>query len=205
VTTGEPPRQPGSAVLFVVVGIVALLLVSLVVGGAALFLRRPGTGRVSVSSAGVLPLPPPPRLTPGLAPSAVPLPTIEAVLDAGTPAPKDAGPAPKSAVASQGAATVSGSLPPDVIQRVVRRHMAQIRYCYEQGLASNPSLAGSVKIHFVIAADGTVATATESDSTLGAPTVTSCITRTFRAMVFPAPSGGIVTATYPLTFTSAGP
>ena len=202
-TTGEPPRQPGSAVLFVVVGLVALLLVAFVVGGAALFLRRPGTGRVAVSSAGVLPLPPPPRLTPGLAPSAVPMPTIEAALDAGTAPAKDAG--AKTAVASQGAATVSGSLPPDVIQRVVRRHMAEIRYCYEQGLASNPSLAGSVKIHFVIAADGNVATATDTDSTLAAPTVTSCIVRAFQRMVFPAPSGGIVTATYPLTFRSAGP
>jgi hypothetical protein len=202
---GEPPRQPGSAVLFVVVGLVALLLVAFVLGGAALFLRRPAAGRVAVSSAGVLPLPPPPRLTPVLAPSAVPLPTVGAAVDAGMPAPvpKDAG--AKAAVASQGASTVSGSLPADVIQRVVRRHMGEIRYCYEQGLTSNPSLAGSVKIHFVIAADGAVATATDTDSTLASPTVTSCIVRTFLRMTFPAPSGGIVTATYPFTFASAGP
>ena len=196
-----PPREQGSTILFVVVGFVALLLVAFVVAGAALFVRRPGTGG-GVPSSTVLRLPPPPPPPPTMVPTARPIPTVEAVLDeAGTP---DARTAVKP-LAAAGAATVSGSLPPDVIRSVVQRHMARIRYCYEQGLTTNPSLAGKVKIHFVIASDGTVATATESDSTLGDATVTSCIVRTFQSMVFPAPSGGIVTAIYPLTFASAGP
>jgi len=200
------PRHQGSTVLFVVVGVVALLLLAFVAGGAALFLRRPAAGSDAGSVTVVAPLPlPPPALT-ELAPSPMPMPTLESALDAGTsPAPRDAGAAPKTPLAGHGAATVSGSLPPDVVRSVVQRHMARIRYCYEQGLTRDPSLAGTVKIRFVIAADGAVATATESDSTLGAPTVTSCIVRTFQSMVFPAPSGGIVTVTYPLTFASAAP
>jgi hypothetical protein len=193
-----PPREQGSTILFVVVGFVALLLVAFVVAGAALFLRRPATGGVARSST-ALPIPPPPP--PTLLPAPTPVPTVEAVLDAGTP---DARTASKPQAAA-GVASVSGSLPPDVIRKVVQRSMGRIRFCYEQGLATNPSLAGKVKIHFVIASDGTVATATDSDSTLGDPAVTACITRTFLSMVFPAPSGGIVTAVYPLTFVSAAP
>jgi len=195
-----PPREQGSTILFVVVGFVALLLVAFVVAGAALFLRRPATGGgARASTALPIPPPPPPTLLP--TPPPTPVPTVEAVLDAGTP---DARTAARPQAAA-GVATVSGSLPPDVIRKVVQRSMGRIRFCYEQGLAANPSLAGKVKIHFVIASDGTVATATDSDSTLGDPAVTACITRTFLSMVFPAPSGGIVTAVYPLTFVSAAP
>jgi hypothetical protein len=193
-----PPREQGSTILFVVVGFVALLLVAFVVAGASLFVRLPGKGGGALSSTALRIPPPPPPTT---FPTPTPIPAVEAALDAGTP---DARTAAKP-LAAAGAATVSGSLPPDVIRSVVQRHMGRIRYCYEQGLTTNPSLAGKVKIHFVIASDGTVATATDSDSTLGDPTVTACITRTFLSMVFPAPSGGIVTAIYPLTFASAGP
>lgn len=195
-----PPREQGSTILFVVVGFVALLLVGFVVAGAGLFLRRPATGGGAVSST-ALRIPPPPPPPPTMLPTPTPVPTVEAMLDAGTPDART----PAKPLAAAGAATVTGSLPPDVIRSVVQRHMGRIRYCYEQGLTTNPSLAGKVKIHFVIASDGTVATATDSDSTLGDPTVTACITRTFLSMVFPAPSGGIVTAVYPLTFVSAGP
>ena len=195
----DPPRQQGSTILFVAVGVLALLLVALVVGGASLFLRRPAPAVTTASATHGWTTPPPPTPPPPpVVTETVPVPS------ASVPTDTDAGAVPK-ALAGQGTPTVSGSLPADVIRSVVKRHMGQIRYCYEHGLATNPSLAGKVTIHFVIAADGKVASATESDSTLGAPTVTACIVSTFKAMVFPAPSGGIVNATYPLTFATAGP
>lgn len=100
---------------------------------------------------------------------------------------------------TQGAAQVSGSLPPDVIRRIVRSRMGLIKACYEQGLAKNPSLTGKVNVKFVIAKDGTVASAANAESTIGDTEVISCAVGVFRRMTFPAPeNGGIVTVTYPI-------
>jgi hypothetical protein len=43
-----------------------------------------------------------------------------------------------------GATSVSGRLPPEVIQRIVRQNYGRLRLCYEAGLRSNPSLQGRV-------------------------------------------------------------
>ena len=39
-----------------------------------------------------------------------------------------------------GATSVSGRLPPEVIQRIVRQNFGRFRLCYENGLRSNPNL-----------------------------------------------------------------
>ena len=44
-----------------------------------------------------------------------------------------------------GKSVVSGRLPPEVIQRIVRQNYGRFRMCYEQGLARNPNLEGRVQ------------------------------------------------------------
>ena len=100
----------------------------------------------------------------------------------------------------QGDAQVSGSLPPDVIKRIVRQNFGRMRMCYENGLKSNPALAGNVVVKFVIDRSGAVSTATAGSSTLGDAAVVACIVRTFSALSFPEPENGIVTVSYPITF-----
>src|SRR5690606_15568496 len=53
----------------------------------------------------------------------------------------------------------SGALAAEVIRRVVSRHRAEVRFCYEQGLQQNPELEGRVTARFLIGPTGAVSTA----------------------------------------------
>jgi hypothetical protein len=99
--------------------------------------------------------------------------------------------------------SVQGSLPPEVIQRIVRSHYSQFRDCYEQGLRRNPALTGRVTVRFVIGRDGSVLTAAPvPDTRFPDGEVVRCIVREYRTLRFPAPQGGVVTAIYPILFAS---
>lgn len=94
-----------------------------------------------------------------------------------------------------------GSLDKEDIDKVVKRRLAAIRYCYEKELTHLQSLAGKVSVSFTIDASGRVSQASIKESTLGNGTVENCILRTFERMRFPSPvGGGIVTVTYPFVF-----
>jgi hypothetical protein len=101
----------------------------------------------------------------------------------------------------QGATTVNGRLPPEVIQRIVRQNFGRFRVCYQQGLAKDPKLAGTVATKFVISTTGSVTSVTRDPSTtLPDASVVSCITGSFSSLSFPQPEGGIVVVTYPINF-----
>jgi hypothetical protein len=96
-----------------------------------------------------------------------------------------------------------GSLPAEIIQRIVRQSFGRFRGCYEAGLRTNPNLEGRVTARFVIARDGSVATVHSGGSDLPDPSVVACVLRAYSGLTFPSPKDGIVTVTYPLTFTPA--
>jgi hypothetical protein len=102
-----------------------------------------------------------------------------------------------------GATSVSGRLPPEVIQRVVRQNFGRFRLCYEKGLEKNPELQGRVSVKFVIGRDGAVTSAANSGSDLPDEAVIACIVKSFNGLSFPQPEGGIVTVSYPIMFTPA--
>jgi outer membrane biosynthesis protein TonB len=102
------------------------------------------------------------------------------------------------------AATVVGSLSKDQIAKVIAAYMGQIEYCYERQLQKEPNLRGKILVHFVIGLSGAVTSASTQSSSMGSPTVESCINGVFRRMPFPSPGAGIVEATYPLVFNVAG-
>jgi len=97
-----------------------------------------------------------------------------------------------------GATTVSGRLPPEVIQRIVRQNYGRFRMCYEQGLGRNPNLEGRVSARFVIGRDGAVSNASNGGSDLPDSGVVSCVVSAFYGLSFPQPEGGIVTVVYPI-------
>ena len=112
---------------------------------------------------------------------------------------------------------VRARLAPEVIQKVVRANFAVFRTCYEAGLARSPKLEGRVSVRFVIGLDGKVSEAEEArDEAPAEPPagprakhmpdaeVVRCVLRGFRALAFPAPVGGVVTTTYPLSFAPGG-
>ena len=100
-----------------------------------------------------------------------------------------------------GSPTVSGRLPPEVIQRVVRQNFGRFKACYENGLRGNPSLQGRVSVRFVIGHDGAIQSAANGGSDLPDAGVVSCVTRAFYGLSFPQPENGIVTVTYPIVFS----
>lgn len=103
-----------------------------------------------------------------------------------------------------GKTEVSGRLPPEVIQRIVRQNYGRFRMCYEQGLARDPRLNGRVSVRFVIGRGGEVSNATNAGSSLPDSAVVACVINAFYSLNFPIPEGGIVRATYPITFELGG-
>src|SRR5690606_34957672 len=96
---------------------------------------------------------------------------------------------------------VSGRLPPQVIQRIVRQNHGRFRLCYERGLGANPSLSGRVNVRFVIGRNGAVNNVSNAGSTLPNGEVVSCVVRAFYGLSFPKPEGGLVTVSYPIAFS----
>ena len=106
--------------------------------------------------------------------------------------------------ARSGTVAVHGSLSKETIRRIVRRHLNEVRFCYEQGLRKRPDLSGQVAIKFIISPSGSVQTAAVSNTTLGDGAVELCISKVVQRMSFPMPdNSGIVVVTYPLSLTSA--
>jgi hypothetical protein len=106
--------------------------------------------------------------------------------------------ATRSPKVRMGATTVSGRLPPEVIQRIVRQNFGRFRMCYEQGLGRNPNLEGRVSARFVIGRDGSVSNVSNGGSDLPDSGVVSCVISAFYGLSFPQPEGGIVTVVYPI-------
>ena len=97
-----------------------------------------------------------------------------------------------------GQATVRGSLDKHIIKRVIRLHINEVRFCYEQELGTHPELAGKVAVQFVISDDGKVTTSFVSSTTLGNLRVETCIAQAVRRWAFPAvKGGGLVIVNYP--------
>ncbi|MCB9777393.1 MAG: AgmX/PglI C-terminal domain-containing protein [Alphaproteobacteria bacterium] len=97
---------------------------------------------------------------------------------------------------------ILGALDKSLIDAVIKRHMNQIRYCYQRELTKNPELGGKVTVKFVIAKDGSVSKADIKSSSLGNSSVESCISGRFMRFQFPEPKGGgIVIVSYPFIFS----
>lgn len=100
-----------------------------------------------------------------------------------------------------GSVILIGALEKSQIDRVVKAHLAQLRFCYMKELQHNPSLEGKVVVKFVIGKDGSVSSAKIHATNLDNPVVENCICSRFMRYQFPKPRGnGIVIVTYPFYF-----
>jgi hypothetical protein len=102
----------------------------------------------------------------------------------------------------EGATSVNGRLPPEVIRRIVRQNMGRFRLCFQNGLKHNPTLRGRVSVKFIIDRQGAVSMTADGGSDLPDPSVVGCVVRGFSNLSFPAPEGGMVTVVYPIMFSS---
>jgi TonB family protein len=104
-----------------------------------------------------------------------------------------------------GTAEVRGSLDKELIRRIIRRHINEVKYCYEQELTKKPDLGGRIMVQFTIAASGQVIASVLQNSTMGNARVENCTVQAVRRWEFPKPlGGGIVIVSYPFVLTPAG-
>ncbi len=103
----------------------------------------------------------------------------------------------------QAKAQVKGSLDRDIIRRIIRAHINEVRACYNQGLTKDPDLAGRVAIKFVIAPTGKVGSSVVQESTVKDKAVGTCIAKAVKRWKFPKPrDGGKVEVTYPFNLST---
>jgi TonB family protein len=103
----------------------------------------------------------------------------------------------------QAKAEVRGALDRDIIRRIVRAHINEVRYCYNQTLARDPSARGRLAIRFVINRRGKVELSEVGESSVRDANLGRCVARAVRRWTFPKPQGGgLVTVTYPFIFDS---
>ncbi len=91
-----------------------------------------------------------------------------------------------------GAPAVTGDLSAEVVRRVIRRHINELRFCYEQDLATTPSAAGGIDLAFVVSPTGAVteSTATAAAGATFTARVATCMQSAVRRWTFPAPEDG---------------
>jgi hypothetical protein len=80
----------------------------------------------------------------------------------------------------------------------------QARRCYNSALSSDSSLRGHVTIAVKVGPSGNVCSASVAGNDMGSPAVANCAANILRNASYPAPKGGCVVATVPLSFVPMG-
>ncbi|HWB75754.1 MAG TPA: AgmX/PglI C-terminal domain-containing protein [Nannocystaceae bacterium] len=99
--------------------------------------------------------------------------------------------------------TIVGALDPDLVRRVVRAHIDEVRACYVEGLTRDADVAGRISVQFSIGSGGNVDAAAIFESTLADPEIGVCIKDAVRRWRFPAQSSRTI-ATYPFRLAADG-
>lgn len=92
---------------------------------------------------------------------------------------------------------VTGELPREVVRRIIRRYISQVRRCYEE--AGNEG-EGELTFGLLIDGEGNVTSATLGTNELSTE-VGECVTRAAPAWRFPAPESGVVRVEQTFAFT----
>jgi TonB family protein len=107
---------------------------------------------------------------------------------------------PPSAVCGGGAC-----LDKELIRRVIRSHLGQVRYCHESQRDANPSLEVKVVITFHVASSGLVDDARVASTTANDAGLESCLLSRVRTWRFPTDArASSYVVTHPFIFKTAG-
>ena len=98
-----------------------------------------------------------------------------------------------------------GGLSNDDIWAVIFRNQGQIRFCYEQGLQSDPKLKGVVRTQFTIDSNGRVSKVNIVGTTVNSKIVEDCIALRIKSWKFPLPKvGRSISIKVPFNLTKQG-
>ena len=95
-----------------------------------------------------------------------------------------------------------GTLPVEVVKRIVRATFPRFRACYELGVDRDPKLKGQVTGRLLVDSTGAVSAVKDGPTTIPDPIVASCVMGVFQTMAFPEPVGGDVEITMPLALAN---
>jgi len=96
---------------------------------------------------------------------------------------------------------VSGRLPPESIQRIIRQNFGRFRGCAVQNHQAPLVPKGRVTVRFVINLDGQVSSVQDIGSTVSDPGFVRCVMGAFTVLRFAALPEGPITVVYPLVFS----
>jgi len=176
----------------------AVVIVVLLLGVGGLWWWRSSATRAQQPA----PLPPIPSL-------AAPPPTNPKLDDIPPPPPveekPEAGPCVKYVYVPGGGCEgkCAGTAPPELGQALQVR-AAQARRCYNSALANDSSLRGHVTVAVRVGPSGNVCSASVAANDMGSGNVAACAANIFRNASYPAPRGGCVDATVPMSFVPQG-
>jgi hypothetical protein len=112
---------------------------------------------------------------------------------------------PVGPVVMPGTVVTKGSLDKEIVRRIIRSHMNEVKFCYEQQLTKHADLAGRISVQFSISPMGQVLTSVMQSTTMGNVQVESCVVNAVKRWSFPKPEGGgLVMVMYPFSFAPAG-
>ncbi len=94
----------------------------------------------------------------------------------------------------------SATVPVNNADRVIAGLRGRFKACYQQGLASDPSMSGKVVMSTKIGPNGEVASVSPASNSGLSDGVVQCIARAIRNAQFDAPGGGGSTLSVPVTF-----
>jgi outer membrane biosynthesis protein TonB len=78
----------------------------------------------------------------------------------------------------------------EVMKRVIKTHVPEVRACYKATFGKKWKPGGTVKLGFVIKPDGSISGARAKSSAEGTGDVDACIVEAMKSWTFPSPMGG---------------
>jgi beta-lactamase regulating signal transducer with metallopeptidase domain len=100
-------------------------------------------------------------------------------------------------------AATHGAVDLSLVATEVKRRLPDLEQCYERRLAVDPTLSGTVVIHWNIAEGGEVPEACITGDTVGDKELVACVNKlVLEGGRFPAPRGGPVNVSFPFVFTA---
>lgn len=98
-------------------------------------------------------------------------------------------------------ATVTGALDKEIVRRIVRAHINEVRHCYNQALQKNPKANGTITLEWTINSVGKVEKAKVASNKVKARGFGKCVSKAVGRWKFPKPrDGATVLVTYPFEF-----
>jgi hypothetical protein len=110
---------------------------------------------------------------------------------------------PKKAVVYATDGKITGDIDKDLIRRIVRAHINEVRSCYNAGLTRDPNLGGRVTVQFSIIGNGKVSSSVVQENTTRDSEVGNCIAKAVKRWKFPrVNNGGTALVSYPFRLTA---